>query len=145
MRYRSDQVQQILQRALTLQQEHTVSREQLTEMATELGISPEHLALAEQEWLAQRQEEQERQAFNAVRRSRFRSHLVPFLAVNTFLGLINSLTGVNHFWAVYPLLGWGLGLFFHGWNAYRTEGEGYDRRFQRWRQRQQPKGPALPS
>ena len=145
MRYHSDEVEQILQRALTLQQENTVSREQLAEMATELGISPENLAFAEQEWLAQRQEEQERQAYNTVRRRRFRSHLVPFLAVNTFLSLINTLTGVNHFWAVYPLLGWGLGLFFHGWNAYKTEGEGYDRQFQRWRQRQQPKGPALPS
>ncbi len=130
--YRSEDVQEILQRALIRKQASEYSREQLVEMATELGITPEILQEAEQEWLAQRDEIRERQLFNAYRRKRFRAHLIPFLAVNTFLVLINLATDPGNFWAKYPILGWGLGLFLHAWRAYQTDGEDYETKFQIW-------------
>ena len=132
--YRSEDVQQILQRAMAHKQEGEFSREQLLEMASELGISPDILQAAEQEWLAQREGVRERQAFNTYQRRAFRAHLIPYLAVNTFLILLNLLTSPSRFWAIYPLLGWGLGLALHGWSAYQTEGENYEKAFQVWRQ-----------
>jgi hypothetical protein len=133
--YRNEDVQQILQRALARQQEGEFSRQQLEEMATELGIAPEALQAAEQEWLRQRGEESDRRKFDAYRRRAFKAHLIPYLAVNTFLILLNLVTTPGNFWAIYPLLGWGLGLFFQGWRTFQTEGETYEQDFQQWRQR----------
>lgn len=39
-------------------------------------------------------------------------HATVYLAVNLFLVLLAASRG--HTWAVYPLLGWGLGLLIHG-------------------------------
>lgn len=121
--YRSEDVQQILQRAMARQQEGEFSQQQLLEMASELNISADTLQFAEQEWLARRQETQERQAFNAQQRKGFRAHLIPYLAVNTSLVLLNLVTSPTHFWAVYPLTGWGLGLALHGRCAYQIKGD----------------------
>lgn len=131
--YRSEDVQQILQRALARQQQDDYSHRQLLEMAAELGILPEILRQAEQEWLAQRDEFYQRRSFNAYLRSAFRDHLIPYLAVNTFFLLLNLFATPYYFWSIYPLLGWGLGLFLHGWHAYQTKGPSYEREFQKWR------------
>lgn len=121
MTYGSDDVQQILQKALAKKQEGEFSREQLAEMASELGISPEMLQNAEQEWQAQQTKDKQRQTFHRFRRQAFKAHLISFLAVNAFLVVINLLTS-SYFWAIYPILGWGLGLFFHGWATYQMAG-----------------------
>jgi hypothetical protein len=133
MSYTSDDVQQILQRALMRKQDGQFSRDQLVEMASELGITPDVLQEAEQEWQLNRGEEHDRRSFNAFRRRAFKAHLIPYLAVNTFLILINLVTSPGYFWAIFPILGWGLGLFFHGWSAYQTEGAVYERAFQLWK------------
>ena len=62
--YRSEDVQQILQRTMTRRQEREFSHEQLVEMASELGISADNLQIAEQEWLTQRGKIQERKEFD---------------------------------------------------------------------------------
>lgn len=133
MSYSSEDVQQILQRALTRKQTDSFSRDQLLEMASELGISTDVLQAAELEWQSNRDQEHERKAFNAFRRRAFKAHLIPFLAVNTFLIVLNLITSPGYFWAIFPLLGWGLGLFFHGWSAYQTEGEAYEQAYEQWK------------
>jgi hypothetical protein len=133
MSYRSDDVQQILQKALAKKQEGEFSREQLSEMASELGISPEMLQSAEQEWQAQQSKDKQRQTFNRFRRQAFKAHLIAYLAVNVFLIAINLLTSPRYFWAIYPILGWGLGLFFHGWATFQSGGNSYDQAFQQWK------------
>lgn len=40
------------------------------------------------------------------------AHALVYLAVNTGLALLSGLHGRH--WAVYPALGWGLGLLIHG-------------------------------
>lgn len=112
--YRSEDVQQILQRAMARKQEEEFSREQLLEMASELDISPDTLQFAEHEWLAQRQETQAQQTLSTCRRKGFKAHLIPYIAVNTSLVFLNLITCPTYFWAVYPLTGWGLGLALHG-------------------------------
>lgn len=57
----------------------------------------------------------------ARRRAAFKKSLVAYLLVNTFLvGIWYFTTGgnVRHFWPIWPILGWGLGLAFQYANAY---------------------------
>ncbi|MCP6760359.1 MAG: 2TM domain-containing protein [Fischerella sp. CENA71] len=132
MTYDSEDIQQILQMALAQKQEGEFSREQLVEMACELNISPQMLEKAEQKWLTQRSEQHRRRAFNNFRRKGFSAHLISFLAVNSFLILLNLFTSPSYFWAVFPLLGWSLGLFFHGWSVSRNEGKAYEQALKKW-------------
>ena len=133
MTYDSEDVQQILQIALTRKQEGEFSREQLLEMASELGISSNILETTEQKWLAQQEEEGSRYTFNTFRRRAFWTHFVSFLAVNLFLIILNLITSPSYFWAIFPVLGWGLGLFFHWWSVYQSKSEDYEIAFQSWR------------
>ena len=49
----------------------------------------------------------------AEARVRFYNHLYVYMGVNAFLIIINLLTRPFNWWFPFPLLGWGLGLFFH--------------------------------
>ncbi len=113
MTYSSDDVQKILQLAMAHKQEETFSSKQLSEMAVELGISPELLKTAEQEWSIQAKSCKQQQARREIMRRGFKAHLISFLAVNAFLVVLNLATTPRDFWAIYPISGWGLGLFMH--------------------------------
>ncbi len=43
----------------------------------------------------------------------FYSHLSTYLVVNIFFIAMNLWTKPEHYWFVYPLFGWGIGLFWH--------------------------------
>lgn len=43
----------------------------------------------------------------------FYSHLASYVAVNLFLIALNVTTGSDTWWFIYPLGGWGIGLFCH--------------------------------
>jgi 2TM domain len=38
--------------------------------------------------------------------------------VNAFLVGIWAMTGGGYFWPIWLILGWGIGVFFHGWDVY---------------------------
>lgn len=44
---------------------------------------------------------------------KFYYHLGSYIAVNTFLVILNLITSPNHLWFYWPMLGWGLGLAMH--------------------------------
>lgn len=48
----------------------------------------------------------------------FYRHLVVYLVVNTLLFLINLTTSPDHFWAIWPLIGWGVAVAFHALNVF---------------------------
>ncbi len=52
----------------------------------------------------------------------FRAHLVSYIAIMAFLFVINMLTS-NYMWVVWPAMGWGLGLLFHGLETYGIIGD----------------------
>lgn len=43
----------------------------------------------------------------------FYQHLMSYAIVNLFLFALNLLTSPSHYWFIYPMLGWGIGLAFH--------------------------------
>ena len=49
-----------------------------------------------------------------------RAHVFAYVLVNAFLVAIWALSGADFFWPIFPILGWGIGLFFHGWDVYQS-------------------------
>jgi hypothetical protein len=142
-RYSEETAKEILKRAIDLQGDHSeadFSREQLLDMARDLGISEASLAKAEQNWLAEQtvsEEErmtvEERAAFERHRTQEFRTHLATYLIVNTFLFIIYLVTGASHPWFIYPLLGWGIGVAIHAVTSYQQDGYNYEQELIQWR------------
>lgn len=59
----------------------------------------------------------------AQRRVSFKYHLVTYIIINAFLWIVWAMSGSKNDhnglpWAIWPTLGWGLGLFFHFLGAY---------------------------
>ena len=53
-----------------------------------------------------------------IKRRDFVAHLFAYVLVNVFFIAIWVITGAGFFWPVFPILGWGIGLFFHGWDTF---------------------------
>jgi len=64
-----------------------------------------------------------KRALQSIQKKReFTSHLIAYVLVNTFLVVLwATVAGGGFFWPMFPLIGWGIGLFFHGWDAYQSE------------------------
>ncbi|HEY3268813.1 MAG TPA: 2TM domain-containing protein [Armatimonadota bacterium] len=116
-----------------------ITRQQLESIAGEIGIATEDLARAEHEWSAMQALEADRLAYRADRRRGFYSHLAGYGLSAGFLFTLNAIVSPDYWWAVFPLLAWGLGLSFHGLCALRESGGEYDRGFALWRARRQLK------
>ena len=109
-RYSAEQVQQILVTAMGQQEAVDFSRSQLEDMATELGIAPSALSQAEQTL----QRSPAAISRQDIKRQKRRQQIYTYVVVNVFLLALNfSLSGTIT-WAIYPLLGWGLGLLLPG-------------------------------
>jgi hypothetical protein len=48
----------------------------------------------------------------------FRVHAAIYLVVNSLLVVIWALSGAGYFWPIWAMLGWGIGLAFHGWSVH---------------------------
>lgn len=48
----------------------------------------------------------------------FYTHLGVYLGVNILLITINLTTSTQYLWFKWPLIGWGIGLFFHGFGVF---------------------------
>ena len=56
------------------------------------------------------------------KRRDFTAHLIAYLAVNALLVTVwATLGGRGFFWPMFPIVGWGIGVFFHAWDVYRGE------------------------
>lgn len=52
----------------------------------------------------------------------FYIHLAVYVGVNILLIIINLATSPQYFWFRWPLLGWSIGLFFHGMSIFVFSG-----------------------
>ncbi|MEB3231844.1 MAG: hypothetical protein VKJ64_12600, partial [Leptolyngbyaceae bacterium] len=91
--YRQEEIHAILQLAIAHQTKtDELSRDQLFEIAEEMGLTPEEIMAAEQEWQRRKPIAQEKQAFMEWRRLQFRQHRTKYLIVNGFLMVFDFLT-----------------------------------------------------
>jgi hypothetical protein len=110
-RYSEREVRAILERALQHERSDGLSHDDLIAAAREAGISGEAVEKAALEIDGVRAQDDARERIVAKRRSDFFSHLWAFIGVQLFLLAINLITSPRYLWFVFPLLGWGLGLF----------------------------------
>ena len=54
------------------------------------------------------------------KKQEFIGHLVAYLAVNAMIVAIWAFTSGGFFWPIFPIVGWGIGLVFHGMDVYRV-------------------------
>jgi len=52
----------------------------------------------------------------------FYIHVAVYIAVNTLLIIINLSTSTPYFWPKWPLIGWGIGVFFHALGVFVFSG-----------------------
>jgi len=131
--YSQEDIQEILHIAIANHHtEDELSRQQLWEIASELDISNAVIQSAERNWLEQKAIDHKRRTFDLQRRQRFKQKLTKFGIVNTFLVSFNFIAVGTVSWSLYILLFWGLATALNGWKAYQSNGEAYEREFQRW-------------
>jgi len=114
--YSAKDVQAILAEALAMQTSDKFTHTQLLEMAAEMNISPDLLDQVEKHWRQRQQHHAQEQAQKQKQRRQFRQQLMAYAGVNSGLILLNLATAGTITWAIYPLLGWGLGLLLGGGN-----------------------------
>jgi hypothetical protein len=136
--YQQEQVQQILALAMARREERgDMTREQLLEIAAELGISSNDLQSAELEWQINQGNLQEKALFNLERRGKLQRSFGRYSIVNFFLMLLNFVGSHTLSWSLPILLFWGLFMALKAWDTWQTEGENYEKALQRWRLKKQ--------
>lgn len=123
-RYSDREVRTILERAAHHERSDGLSHEDLLAAAREAGIDTDAVEKAAQELDGLQAWDEARERIIARRRSGFFSHLWAFIGVQLFLLALNLLTTPGYLWFLFPLLGWGLGLFFaarHGFSETVSE------------------------
>lgn len=120
-RYTDEEARAVLDRALAHEADSRIGHEELVAAAEEVGITRAAIERAISEMEVSWAEREAQRAIVARRRRGLANHLVPFLAVNAFLFLINWLTTPIYWWFLFLLLPWTLGLFFHAWAALSSD------------------------
>jgi hypothetical protein len=121
---------------IALNQEHgsiAELRDRLNRSAAELGISPEALAKAEEQY----REEKKIDDFMKAKRMGFQAHVVSFLSVNLLLHVIWFLTGKDFYWPGIVLASWGIGMASH-YFFMRQRPSVRDAHFRRWMELGEP-------
>lgn len=114
-------------------------RDRLTAAADELGITPEELRLAEKEYAKEKAERAEFLEFRGKQLRDFREHFFTYVVINTLLVGLNLLTSGRVSWAIWPILGWGIGIAFHAWSSLNTGSQSFQDEFRAFRRRRTKK------
>lgn len=133
-RYSEHDVQEILNRAVRLDSSRGSStRESLERAAEELGLTPEALAQAEEQWEREKQDQEEFLAFMAYQRKGYYSNLFMYLIFIPFFLFLDLSKDGQLNWALYPILGWGLGVAIHTVGVFSRKSHWFDEQFQEWK------------
>lgn len=135
-RYSREDVDSILGRALERERSaDDLDRDQLIAVAREIGVSAESIDRAIEEVVVERQKREELALLRRQAWRGFVGHLIPYLCVNALLVVLNVLT-TRFPWALFPMLGWGIGLMSHLLAVAMPNPERLARRLRRERERQ---------
>jgi hypothetical protein len=118
-RFSEAEVDAILKRAVA-RQEHgqSLSRAELADVLKQLNLDESVLDEAIEEQDAERAVAEETAAWKERRRRGVLGHAATFASVMTLLVAINLLATPHLLWFVWPLIGWGFGLF-SDWRRYQ--------------------------
>ncbi len=131
-KYSPSEVEQILKIALRSKtnQGH-VSQDNIFEIARELNIDEREVQSALREFESRSDIEGVKLEFIKKRKKDFIDHFLSYIIVNSFLLGLNFLTLGRISWAIFPLLGWGLGLALDGINKLRFNEVEFEKYYQK--------------
>lgn len=130
--YEDDEAEQILNLAASMSSaDGRMSHDRLLETAAELGISPEAVEAAEKQVTFQRLDKKMRAEFDGIQRKELGAHLVSYLLFNGFF--IFLCLGHGYFWAIWPILGWGIGLASHASATLFRGSSFYQEKYESWK------------
>lgn len=70
---------------------------------------------------------QYREARRRVRKvKKFYNHFISWIVFSAFFIFLNFTTSPNDFWAIFPIMGWGIGVVFHAIGVFGIPGLGKD-------------------
>ena len=107
--YSTEEVEEILRRALETQPVDELSHEDLIDAASEAGIDRELVEAAASQLQEAREIQAEEDAILSRRRRGFLSSIYTYVVVNAFLVLLDYMSGPG-WWVQWVLAGWGVGL-----------------------------------
>ena len=113
-------------------------RERLMASAAELGITPEQVAVAEDQWARQEKDRRDLAEFMALRKRAFWSKLASFLALDIAAVAVNLITDHSVEWAVWVFVWTGFWLAMHALGTFFPGNTRFQRRYRRWRRRRDP-------
>jgi hypothetical protein len=134
--YSEEEAEAILRLAANSRGSGGVSRDQLRQMAAELGVGPDQLERAEQQYLASQAASEEQLAFRKHRRQEFIGHLATYCAINFGLLLMDVVPDGRLNWVLWPVLGWGIGLLAHAASFLFPGGQDHQTEFKKWQSAQ---------
>ncbi len=133
-RYHDKDVQEILTRAVRIDSVRGSStREALEKAAEELGVSPESLALAEEQWEKEKLEQEEFLEFVAFQRRGYFANLTMFLIFIPFFLFLDLNKDGQLNWAMYPIFGWGFGIAMHTVGFFSRKSKWFEEKFEEWK------------
>ena len=131
-KYTDEEVEQILKIALRSKTDSgAMSLDNIYDIAKELNIDPAAVQNAVNEFENRGDVDAIREEFIRKRRKGFFDHLTSYLVINSFLVILDLVTGNGINWAYFPLLGWGLGVFFDGMSKLRYDEEEFQKYYQK--------------
>lgn len=110
-------------------------RQRLKMTADEMGISEAELAEAEREYARHKEERSDFLEFRRRQIRDFREHLFTYLLVNAFLVVIDFWSDRQIEWAMWPIIGWGIGIGFHAWGALNPTSDSFLQEFDKFRRK----------
>lgn len=112
-------------------------RQRLLAAGHELGLTEAQIAAAENEYRTRKAEETDLAEYRAEVRREFMEHFWSYVIVNAGLVGINVFTKGTISWALWPILGWGIGIAFHAVYTFATRTESFQTGFEEWKKRRQ--------
>jgi len=118
--YSKNEVDRILRRALekSSSKGDLLSETEILRIAEELGIEENQVRIAMQEDDKITQFENAKIMWKRKKKREFYQHLVSYSIVNSFIVGINIFLEGSISWAIFPILGWGVGLAFDFYESF---------------------------
>jgi hypothetical protein len=119
-KYSDSEVREIIDRALQAQGDGSpsVDHSDLVAIGEQIGISPQAMTRAAQEVATAKLDTAALGAIKSRRRKWLAAHAASFAVINGLLFTVNFLTTPGEWWALFPIVFWGLALALHAVAAF---------------------------
>jgi hypothetical protein len=131
--YTHEDGDEVLKRAIAIDALESNAKDIVRRTAAEIGVSEAAVERAEREYFKEKHRRAELEHFAKEQRKSFFTHLGTYLMVNAFLVGIDLISDGRLEWALYPLMGWGIGIVMHAIGVFNRSTEDFQKQFDEWK------------